>query len=104
MNTKPEAKAFNDASMSRTANLLLNYLQQLQTALGQLMPVERQKLYLRALADLTEDQLGGAFSYAVKHSKFIPTIAELREWALESTIVKHQKQAQMQNRALLARP
>src|SRR5262245_53010146 len=100
---KPEAKASNDASTPRTPSLLANYLQQLQSALGQILPEERQKIYLRALADLSEDQLADAFRHAILHCKFIPTIAELRDYTLDAAIVKHQKHTQTQTRALLGR-
>lgn len=101
---KQEPTKSSGESTRTRERLITGYLVQLQTALGQDMKPERLNLYLRALADLNEDQLGHAFKHAVLKCKFIPTIAELREWANEFARSKHQKQAQARTKALLDRP
>jgi hypothetical protein len=103
MEPKP-AITGSKSSAGTTEKLISNYLEQIQIALDKTMEKPRIALYLHGLSDLTEFQLSYAFRKALKVCVFLPTIAELREWATEGALYRHKLEAEKRSRQLLDRP
>lgn len=80
MSEKLEQKPLPE-NVVKVQKLLLDYLNQIETALGTDLEPERKVLYIHSLEDLTTDQIDAAFGWALKNSKFFPSIAELRDIA-----------------------
>ncbi len=85
-NRKPNRSSAN--SKSRESESVSHYVDQLAMALGQLIPPERTILYIRALSDLSEQQLAFGFDRALKlfkpeYGRTFPAPAEIREWGFQ---------------------
>lgn len=93
-NSKPKAKPLSASKKKPVSELVTHYVDQLAMALGQMIPTERTLLYVRALSDLTEQQLAHGFDKALKlfkpeFGKTFPAPAEIREWGFQWRSAEH---------------
>ena len=76
-----------EKSSNKAAQLISSLLIELQMAMNDKMESARIAIYCRELSDLTEYQIRHAFRVAMRDARYIPKIAELREWAMQGKSV-----------------
>lgn len=81
MITLPQMQGQEKSYEDNSADWVLNEITALGEAFGEGLTAERQAIYVRALADIPKDELRRAIRLAVKHLKWFPKVAELRELA-----------------------
>lgn len=86
--SNPKAKPSSASKKNPAIESVSYYVDQLAMALGQVIPPERTVLYVRALSDLTEQQLAYGFEQALKlfapqFGQTFPSPAQIREWGFQ---------------------
>ena len=85
-NTKPDPNSLSVSKKNQASESVSYYVDQLAMALGQVIEPERELLYVKALEDLTANQLAFGFSQTLRlwkpeFGRTFPAPAEIREWA-----------------------
>ena len=83
-------------SSSKRDKLISTLIAEMQLAKGLEMEPNRIAIYIRELSDLTEYQIRHAFKIAMRDAKYIPQIAELREWAMQGRPLVDESRAILQ--------
>lgn len=80
----------SDEHAKRRASSFASWMSKLAAAYRQEISIETQVMYLQLLSDLPLDRLNLAFEHAVRECKFMPTIAEIRDFE-EEVIVEPER-------------